>query len=108
LAALGRRTGPDRSGKFSQIQVNSTGFNQNENKKNEAGPWAWKWFLAVFSGIQSDVWRMAIGVANPEGIEERLLQHVREHVMFVPLKIARNPGNSRKLLISMIIPGNSG
>ena len=26
-------------------------------------------FFAVLSGIQSDVWGMAIGVANPEGIE---------------------------------------
>jgi hypothetical protein len=30
------------SSEFSQIQVDSSGFNQNENKKSEAGPKAWK------------------------------------------------------------------
>jgi hypothetical protein len=33
LAALWSRTGPDDSGEFNQIQVDSSGFNQNENKK---------------------------------------------------------------------------
>src|ERR1017187_2757633 len=27
------------------------------------------WFLAVFSGMKSDVWSVIIGLANPNGIE---------------------------------------